>query len=406
MSSPVPPGLAHPTRLFAASCLALIVTAMSFAIRGDIMPALGHQFSLSNEELGWVAGTAFWGFTLAMLVGGPLCDALGMGRLVAAAAVGHLLGVLVTIFSGGFWSLFAGTLLIGIANGFVEAACNPLIATLYPEEKTKKLNQFHVWFPGGIVIGGLVALGLTAAHLGWQWKMACLLVPWVAYVAMFWGHRFPRTERVASGVSTGEMWRECLRPLFLFMVFCMCLTAVTELGPNQWMPSLFKASGLPGILILVWVTALMALGRQFAGLIVHKLAPTGMLLFSSVFAALGLFALSQERGPVFTFLAATIFAVGVCYFWPTMLAFVSERAPRTGALGLAVMGGAGMLASGIAQPLIGHIFDYESHRSMATAAQVTVRWVAILPVVLIVAFGALWVADRRRGGYRRASLSE
>ena len=196
--------VANRSRLFVASCIALIVTAMSFAIRGDIMGNLETVFELSKEQVGWIAGTAFWGFTLAMVIGGPLCDVLGMRRLVLFAFVGHAAGILLTIFANGFGMLYAGTLCIGIANGFVEAACNPLIATVYPDNKTHKLNQFHVWFPGGIVIGGLAAFAITRMGVGgddaWQWKMGTMLLPMLIYGVLFFGQKFPVTERVASGV--------------------------------------------------------------------------------------------------------------------------------------------------------------------------------------------------------------
>ncbi|MFZ1055590.1 MAG: MFS transporter, partial [Opitutaceae bacterium] len=142
-------------RLFLASRVALVVTAMSFALRGAAANSWATQFNLSYEQVGWVTGTAFWGFTLAMLFGGPLCDALGLGRIVAIAFVGHMVGIVLTIFAWNYLSLYIGTLIFGIANGSVEAACNPLIASLYPNDKTTKLNHFHVWFPGGIVIGGV-----------------------------------------------------------------------------------------------------------------------------------------------------------------------------------------------------------------------------------------------------------
>jgi len=386
------------SRLFLGSCLALITTAMSFAIRGDIMGPLGQQFALNKEMLGWVAGTAFWGFTLAMIVGGPLCDWLGMGRLLAFSFAGHLAGILLTIFAQGFWTLFFGTLCIGLANGFVEAACNPLIATMYSDDKTKKLNQFHVWFPGGIVIGGLISYFLSQAALGWQVKMATMLLPLAAYGVLFFGQKFPQTERKAAGVSGGDMVRSVISPLFLVMFVCMWLTASTELGPNQWIPNILTASaGVSGILVLVWINGLMALGRQFAGPIVHRLSPTGMLLFSAVFSALGLFGLSLASGPAPTFLAATVFALGVCYFWPTMLGFVAERCPRSGALGLALMGGAGMLAVAFVLPVMGHVYDDRG-------GPAALRTVIALPVILCVVFGVLFLRDRQSGGYRAEKL--
>ncbi|MDA1106742.1 MAG: MFS transporter [Planctomycetota bacterium] len=346
----------NPSRLFTASCLALIVTAMSFALRGGAMTSWTAEFNLTNEQVGWINGAAFWGFTLAMVFGGPLCDALGMGRIVRLAFVGHFAGILLTIFAWDGWSLFGGTLIFGIANGSVEAACNPLIAGLYPNDKTTKLNHFHVWFPGGIVIGGLLAFALGKLGLGWKVQFATMLLPLAAYGFLFLGQAIPRTERVQMGVSTGAMFKACLNPVFLIMVVCMFMTAATELGPGQWIPSILENAGVSGILVLVWITGLMAIGRQFAGPFVHRLKPMGMLLGGAIVSALGLYLMSRSQGPML-FASATVFAFGVCFFWPTMLGFVNERFPATGALGLAVMGGAGMLSAGFVLPVIGRSYD-------------------------------------------------
>src|ERR1044071_713973 len=172
-------------RLFKASCVALIVTAMSFALRGAATGSWVAQFHLTNEQAGWVNGSAFWGFTLAMMFGGPLVDALGLRRILGLAFVGHAVGILLTIMAWDFWSLFIGTLLFGIANGSVEAACHPLIATVYPHDKKTKLNHFHMWFPGGQVIGGLVSLALASQGLPWRWQFATMAVPLVIYAFMF-----------------------------------------------------------------------------------------------------------------------------------------------------------------------------------------------------------------------------
>jgi len=392
-------------RMFLGSCLALITTAMSFAIRGDIMEPLGTQFVLNKEQIGWVAGTAFWGFTVSIVIGGPLCDWLGMGRILRAAWVLHLVGILGTIFAQGYASLFAATLAIGMANGAVEAACNPLVTTLYPEDKSKKLNQFHVWFPGGIVIGGLLSFLISSyafgkTPIGWQIKMATMLVPLACYGLIFFGLKFPQTERKAAGVSTGEMWKNIFSPLFLIIFGCMWLTASTELGTTQWITDMVKATMTntdSGILVLVWISGLMALGRQFAGPVVHSLSPTGVLLFSAVFSAIGLVWMSYAEGLVMTFAAAAVFAVGVCYFWPTMLGFVAERCPKSGALGLALMGGAGMLSVSFILPAMGHIYDQDGpHQAL--------RMVSILPGILFIVFGAMFLYDRAHGGYKVEKL--
>ncbi len=345
-----------PSRLFVASCVALIVTAMSFALRGAAVSAWAAQFALTNEQVGWVNSAAFWGFTLAMMFGGPLCDALGMRFIIGVAFVGHLVGILLTIFAWNYWSLFIGTLIFGIANGSVEAACNPLITSLFPNDKTTKLNGFHSWFPGGLVIGGLVAFIFAKIGFGWKVQFATMLLPLGAYGVMFLGQSFPRTERVEQGVSTGAMFAACVRPLFLVMVFCMLLTAATEFGPENWIPTILSNAGVSGVLVLVWITGLQWFGRQFAGVFVHRLSPPGMLLLSAILSTLGLYAMSHTTGTML-FAAATVFAFGVCFFWPTMLGTVSERFPKTGALGLAIMGGAGMLSGSFIVPLVGKVFD-------------------------------------------------
>ncbi len=397
-----------PSRLFAASCVALITTAMSFAIRGGAMGAWATEFHLTNEQVGMISSTAFWGFTLAMVFGGPLCDTLGLGRIVGLALFGHLAGILLTIFAWDFWSLFTGTLLFGIANGAVEAACNPLIATIYPNDKTTMLNRFHVWFPGGIVIGGLLAFALDKLGLGWKVQFASMLIPLAVYGVMFFKQQFPSTERVQQGVSTGAMFAECVRPGFLLMVGCMLLTAATELGPSQWIPTILTNAGVSGLLVLVWITGLMAVGRQFAGPFVHKLSPSGMLVMSAILSALGLYAMSHASGNML-FAAATIFAFGVCFFWPTMLGFVSENFPKTGALGLAIMGGAGMLSASYMVPLIGRFYDKGIASRLpagieATAASMdiqaaagleTLGKVAVVPAVLAVIFVALLISRRK-----------
>ncbi len=409
-------------KLFFASRIALIATAMTFAIRADLLGnTFGTVFNLSNEEIGWCIGTAFWGFTLAMIFGGFLVDLLGMKTILVFAFVGHLAGVVLTIFSNGFWTLFGSTLLIGIANGFVEAACNPLVATLFPENKTKMLNGFHVWFPGGIVIGGLAAYTLGLINVGWQIKMAVIMIPVFVYGYLFLKLKFPKTERVSSGISSKEMIKACLTPLFLFMVFCMFLTSSTELGTNQWITVLLSNAGVPAILLLVFINGIMAVGRSFAGPVVHKLNPAGMLLFSSVVAGIGLVLLSYSNGWT-TIVATAVFAIGVTYFWPTMLGYVAEYLPKTGALGLSIMGGAGMLSVSLVLPFMGKVYDNQVVASIPTTYTVsdilnalegtkefliltqvkvmagaeTLRLVAILPAFLIIAFILLLIYTKKQ----------
>lgn len=383
------------SRLFLASCMALISTAMSFAIRGDLMGPWEEIFTLSAEQVGWVAGTAFWGFTLAMIFGGPIVDVVGMKKIMLFAFVGHLAGVVVTIMATGFWTLFMGTLLIGIANGLVEAACNPLVAGMYTSEKTKMLNRFHVWFPGGIVIGGLVMFLMSGMGMGWQLKVGVMLIPTVVYGYLFFGQSFPETERVATGVSMQDMFKACLSPIFIFMVICMFMTGATELGTNQWIASLLENVGVSGILVLVFISGIMAAGRAFAGPVVHRFSETGVLLTSAIFTAIGLMLMSMMSGAAI-FVAAAIFAVGITYFWPTMLGYVNTYLPKTGALGLSIMGGAGMLSTSLIIPFMGRIKEEQSALAAETGLDAaaadlaggaaTLQYVTVLPIILIAAF--------------------
>ncbi len=208
------PSPGNSSRLFLGARIGLVATAMTFALRGNAMAAWSSQFALNNEQVGIVSGTAFWGFTLAMLFGGPLCDAIGLGRIMTLAWIGHVVGVVLTICAWNYLSLFLGTLSIGIANGSVEAACNPLIATLYSQDKTTYLNRFHVWFPGGIVIGGVAGYLGDRFGLGWRAEFGLILIPTMIYGVMLLGQRFPQTERVRSGVSTGTMFASCSNPIF------------------------------------------------------------------------------------------------------------------------------------------------------------------------------------------------
>jgi MFS family permease len=397
------------SRLFNASCVALIVTAMSFALRGAATANWVTEFHLTNEQAGWINGSAFWGFTLAMVVGGPLVDALGLNRIIGLAFVGHAAGIVLTLMAWDFWSLFAGTLLFGIANGSVEAACNPLVASLFPNDQTTKLNHFHVWFPGGIVIGGLLSFLFGKLGLGWKAQFCTMLVPLAGYGVSFFGQKFPQTQRVERGESTGSMFASCLSPGFLFMVLCMLLTAATELGPGQWIPSILEHAGVSGILVLVWITGLMAVGRMFAGPFVHRLSPIGMLIASAIMSMAGLYAMSHTTG-VMLFAAATLFAFGVCFFWPTMLGFVAENYPKTGALGLAIMGGAGMLSVSFVLPIIGSWYDAgiaartpqgatpapDALAAIQAAAGLeALGKVALLPAILTVAFVLVAVVRRK-----------
>jgi len=411
----------HTTKLFWASCLALLVTSLSFGIRAGMMNQLAADFHLTASELGTITATAFWGFPLAIVIGGFIVDLIGMKRLLVMAFIFHLSGITLTIFAQGYWTLFFSTLLIGIANGTVEAACNPLVATLYPENKTTRLNYFHLWFPGGIVIGTLLVTLFVHLGLGWKLQVAVMLIPTLVYGYLFSKLDFPVTERVSSGYSSSDMYKAVASPLFIFMFICMFGTAITELFTGQWIGLLLKNVTDNAILLLTLTTGIMVIGRGLAEPVVHGLAPQGVLLLSAIFAAVGLYLLGTLTGNAI-FFAAVIFGIGVCYFWPTMIGFVAENIPKSGALGLNLMGGAGMFAVSIYTIFMGSFYDklivkhlpegstlesYTAAPDNPTAALAlanaknlagpeVLQATLIIPIVLIIAFGGLVIYMRSR----------
>lgn len=392
-----------PKKLFTASCLALIVTAMTFAIRAGILTELSVQFQLSDTQLGWINSMAFFGFPVAMMVLGLLYNYWGPKTLMAIAFAGHLLGLLLTIFAGGFWSLLISTFLIGFANGSVEAACNPLIADMYPKNKTTMLNRFHVWFPGGIVIGALASQFMTGASMGWEAQIAIMLLPTLIYGYLVFKQPFPKSENIVTSTAVNIRW--LFSPLYIFMILCMTITATTELGTQQWVGRLLQQTGASPMIILALGTGLMAVGRQFAGPVVHKLNPIGVLFLSAIVASVGVYMLSIATGPM-VYAATIVFALGVMYFWPTMIGFTGEYMPNTGPLGMSLMGGAGMFATGIWNPIIGGWIDSGRAEAIAAGAtdesaielaagQATLSNLALFPLVLVVAFGILFAMRKK-----------
>lgn len=384
--------------LFNASCIALIVTAMTFAIRAGILVELGNDFNLNNTQLGWINSMAFWGFPVATIFGGLLYNYFGPKKLLVAAFLSHLIGLVMTIYADGFTTLLISSFLIGFANGSVEAACNPLIADMYSNNRTTMLNKFHVWFPGGIVIGALATNFMNSLGLGWQLKIAIMIVPTLIYGFMFFKALFPKSENIDTDTSNNI--KSLFSLLFIFIAICMTLTATTELGTQQWLQPLLEKSGASPMLILAMVTGIMAVGRYFAGPIVHKLNPIGVLFMSAIVSTVAIYMMSIVDGTML-YGASILFAFGVCYFWPTMIGFVSEYMPKTGALGMSLVGGMGMFATGIWNPIIGSWIDTNTQTALDSgltqdlaeiaAGKATLGNMTYFPLILIVFFGILFL---------------
>ena len=381
--------------LFNGSCFALITTAFTFSIRAGILPQLAERFSLTAEQLGFINLMFFLGFPISMIIGGFVYHTFGPKNIMKAAFVAHTIGILMTIYAGGYTGLLVSTLFIGFGNGCTEAACNPMIADAYAGSKMNKmLNRFHMWFPGGILIGALISKFMTDSGFGWQAQMWITMIPTIIYAVIFYGKTFVESQDQGA-ISLKKNLRAMLTPLYLFLFFCMALTAITEFGPNQWVSVIMSESGASPMLILALTSGLMAVGRFFAGPVVKLFGQTGILLTSVILSAIGIYMFSVVTGPL-AYVATVIFALGVTYVWPVMVGAVAQRVPLSGALGLSIIGGIGMFSTAIFQPIIGSWIDSARLANTAeglvgtqlelAAGQDTLSKMIIFPSILIVLF--------------------
>ena len=392
-------------RLFIASCFALITTAFAFAIRAGIMNDLAKTMDMSDTQLGWINFMGAFGFPIATLVGGPLYNSIGPKKLGWVAFGCHFVGITFSVLSGSFLPLFFSTFFISFGNGMVEAAYNPMIADMYEDNKATMLNKFHVWFPGGLAIGSLIAYFITQMEGTWQVKLAVMYIPLAIYGFLFYGQTFPKTANEMDKASTSSNVKAIFSsPLYWFMLLCMILTATTELGTQSWVERILGNTGAQPLLILFLVTGLMAVGRYFAGPIIHKLNIPGVLWISSIISLIAIYMLSTATGGM-VYVAAVMFAIGVCYFWPNMISFVAVYLPKTGALGMSLIGGVGMVGLSICQPIIGKWMDSERASAIATglqgdaaelaAGQATLDNIAWFPAILVIAFGILYFTRKK-----------
>ncbi|WP_285057628.1 MFS transporter [Pedobacter ginsengisoli] len=390
--------------LFNGSCLAIITTAFSFSIRAGILPQLGAEFGLTAEQLGFINSMFFFGFPISMIIGGLVYHTIGPKIIMQVAVITHTLGILLTIYAGGYTGLLISTFFIGFGNGCTEAACNPMIADMYEDKKINKmLGRFHMWFPGGIVLGSLISKFMTDAGASWQTQIWILMIPTVAYAILFYGKTFPKAH-VEGVTSISKNFKAMLSPLYIFIFCCMAMTAITEFGPNQWVAVVLSSSGADAMLVLALTFGVMTLGRVFTGPVVDKLGQTGVLLGGAVLAAIGIYMFSTVTGPI-AYLAAVIFGLGVCFNWPVIIAAVAQRVPVSGALGMSIVGGVGMFSTSIFQPFIGSWIDSSMavHKAAGltgsalelAAGQDTLVKMLTFPCILIVLFTIFFFWQRK-----------
>ena len=412
------------TRLFVACIVALVAVAFGFVIRAFLLNEWGVLFNLSETQKGSIQGAGLYPQALSIIFFSLIIDRFGYGRTIAFAFCAHILSAIITVTATGYTGLYVGTFVFALAAGAVEAAINPITATLYAKSKTHHLNILHAGWPGGLVLGGVlaIAVGMTGGENAWRWKVSLYLIPTLVYGLMMLGQKFPVQERVAAGVSYTDMlkefgWAGCLilsiflgyaldeilrvfglhlntvaiiaialvptalfaarirsfgRPMFIFLMFVMILLATTEIGTDSWIaalmtPVLKDFGSNAGNWVLIYTSSIMFVLRFFAGPIAHRLSPLGLLTVCAAVAAIGLYWLANAgAAPLMVFLAATCYGFGKTFFWPTTLGVVSEQFPRGGVLTLNAIAGIGMISVGVlGNPLLGAVQDHFLDRTLA-----------------------------------------
>lgn len=386
-------------KLFYASCFALITTALSFSLRAGVLPQIQTELGISAEDLGVINQMWYLGFPISMVIGGLVYHTVGGKRIMQFAFIAHMLGIILTIYSGSYMILIISTLLIGLGNGCTEAACNPMIADTYEGNMmSKMMNRFHMWFPGGMVVGSLLSQAMNYGNVGYQMQLAVMVIPTLIYAYLFLSSEWPKAK-IAEAANIGNNLKAMLSPLFIFIAACMTLTAISEFGPQQWSSLILAKSGAQPMLILALVTGVMAVARYFGGDMVNKFNTTGVLLGSAILTTIGVYLLSTQTGGM-VYAAAFIFALGVAYFWPNMIGFVADYIPESGALGMSIVGAVGMFMTGAIQPVFGGLIDSNTEKVRASgltgdaadvaAGQLTMSTMALIPLALIVLFSILY----------------
>ena len=417
--------------IFWICVLALFTAAISFSIRTGASGAIKEAILdpavplHSGEMIAAALGNSFLGFALSLLIISPFLDVIGAKRVILLASACFIVGPILILLSpaaGDIDAVYAlltvGMIVSGVGWGATEASINPVTAAVYPDDKTGRMNVLHAWWPAGIVVGGLLSL-LFFQQLGLSWQTLIAMIPISGVVFGAWAltQKFPKTESTVMGVPFKEMLAEPFkRPSFWIFPAIMFLTASAELAPGSWVDvSLTQTVGMPGIVVLIYVSAIMFIMRHFAGALDKRFSDMGLLFLCTIPAAIGLYLLSVANSPVTALVAATLWAIGVCFMWPTMLAAVAKRYPRGGPWTIGILGFAGAMAIYLVLPEIGKIYDQaklqaaggeaafaalqpgpELQRVLAHAAEQSFQAIAIIPLILTVIFGAVWFFERRK----------
>ncbi len=416
-------------RLFFVALMALFTAGAAVSMRAATAVHMRSEYLdpidavNAGAMLGAVLGAAFAGFAITLLLVSAVLAKIGFRNALVAAAVLLILGFAVVGGAGSlgispYTALWVGMLIQGLGWGMVETVINPLTSAIYAEDRVSRLSILHAWYPAGVVGGALMGLAVDGAGMAWRLELVVLAVLCVAFAALAWVEKFPPVSASTDApVTPGEMIKATIKsPTIFLWVGLMMFTAAAEFAPGQWVDvALSQIVGMRGIWLLVYVSALMFVMRHFAGPLVRVLGNIGLLIFSAIFTTIGLFALSLVDGPMGAILASTAWGFGVCFFWPTMLATVAERYPRSGTMVFGLMGAAGAACTWVVLPFLGAVSDSakleaaggdpnlvanaqgaELQQILAAAAEASFRTIAVIPLVLIFIFTAIAVADRMR----------
>jgi MFS family permease len=405
--------------LFTAGAAVSLRAATAVHMRSDYLDALDPAHA--GEMIGTVLGAAFAGFAVTLFLVSAVLAKIGFGRALAGAAILLTAGFAIVAFAGSlgvspYTGLLIGMTVQGLGWGLVETVINPLTSALYPHDRVSRLSILHAWYPAGVVAGALLGLFGDQAQLPWRLMLVPLALLCVVFGVMALKEKLPDVSLSTDApVTPGEMIKATLQnPTIFIWVVLMMFTASTEFAPGQWVDvALSQIVGMRGILLLAYVSGLMFVMRHFAGPLVKRLSNVGLLIFSAAFATVGLYALSFAHDPASALIAATGWGFGVCYFWPTMLATVAERYPRSGTMVFGLMGSAGALSTYVVLPWLGGIYDrakfaaaggdanlaanaqgQQLHDILTAAASESFKAVALIPLCLVVVFAAIAVADR------------
>jgi len=382
-------------RLLWAGFMAILAAGVGYSVRGGILGQWAQQFGFTMTELGTITGGGLTGFGVVIIITSLVADKIGYGKLMAMAFVLHFISAVLTLatpaaFAAGgkdaaFNCLFWGMFIFAIGNGLCEAVVNPLTATLFPKNKAHFLNILHAGWPAGLVCGGLASAFMAgkvdesgtviSAPVDWKIQMSLFLIPVILYGIMLLGQKFPKSEAASAGVTLGQMIGTVFAPLMIVLLIIHAMVGYVELGTDSWIAKItgsIMGSPAKGLALFVYTSLLMFALRFVAGPIVHKISPLGLLFVSSVLGAIGLTMLGNADGLMLCVVAATIYACGKTFLWPTMLAVASERFPKGGAVAIGMLGGVGMLSAGLlGGPAIGFKQDFFASHNLQETSKVT-----------------------------------